>query len=61
MTYRFNVIYGNGVYVAGPRDFTPGKVAVSKDGISWTYHNVLLALATVTSPWATYASTSLRR
>jgi hypothetical protein len=41
MTYRFNVIYGNGVYVAGPRmDYTSGEVAVSKDGIAWTYHNV---------------------
>jgi hypothetical protein len=41
MTYRFNVIYGNGVYVAAPRsDYTSGEVAVSKDGIAWTYHNV---------------------
>ena len=41
MTYRFNVIYGNGIYVAAPRrDYTSGKVAVSKDGVAWTYHNV---------------------
>jgi hypothetical protein len=59
-TYRRDVIYGNGVYVAGPRDYTPSKVAVSKDGIAWTYHNVLCLLHSrhIIVLWYPYASTS---